>query len=179
MSVQAIRALVLAANVLVIAVIASVAYLTFGPVDWDLWSVEAPQLSRFEPPALGEDPKRREQEVYQAISRVFEHEEPEQAAPPPTQREAAPPPPPKVSGIVVRVLQYDVNRPDASSALLFDPRSRAERFFQVGLDLGEPGLGFERYKGTRVQEITQTEVVLLEPGGNEVRLPGPKPGSAQ
>ena len=52
MSVQAIRALVLAANVLVIAVIASVAYLTFGPVDWDFWSVEAPQLSRFEPPAL-------------------------------------------------------------------------------------------------------------------------------
>ncbi len=174
MNVQTLRALLLLGNLVIVLAIAAIAYSTFGPVDKDRWNVDPPALERFTPPVLGEDATVSERERYRAIVRVFEHEQPKEEAAETPSAPAPPPRPPSVSDLVVRVLQYDVNRPEASSALLYDPRSRTERFFQVGLDLGAPGLGFEQYKGTRVKAITRTEVVLLQADGKEVRLPAPR-----
>ena len=177
MNVQALRAALLAFNLALIGLIAWISYDTFGPVDWDVWAVDPPKLARYTPPQLGEDPKQLERRAYLAIARTFERELPKPAQPAAAPAAPPPPPPPTVSQLQVRLLQYDVNAPQASSALLYDPRAQRARFFQVGMDLGEPGLGFERYKGTRVKAITPKQVVLVEPSGKEVRLAAPGGGT--
>ncbi|RME71835.1 MAG: hypothetical protein D6776_09665 [Planctomycetota bacterium] len=180
MNVRALRIALLVLNLGLIALIAWIAWDTFGPVDWNRWSVEPPELRHYTPPSLAEDPKQKERRAYLAIARAFERAYPEQEAsqttapaPPP------PPPPPTVSQLQVRLLQYDVHAPEASSALLYDPRSQKARFFTVGMDLGEPGLGFERYKGTRVRSISPREVVLEQPSGKRVTLPAPSGGGGR
>jgi hypothetical protein len=66
---------------------------------------------------------------------------------------------------------------DRSSALLNAPLANPKdpKFFQVNLDLGTPGLGFEAYKGVLVKAVTADEVILTDQQGAEVRLPGPRP----
>ncbi|GIW71533.1 MAG: hypothetical protein KatS3mg102_1075 [Planctomycetota bacterium] len=177
MNVSALRGLVLVVNLLLLGAIGHAAWRTFGPVDWSVWGLSPPELEQFDPPLLGEDPQRRERALYQTIAEVFERPQPRSAPAAAEPAPAAAPPPPSVRDLQVRLLAYDRGQPERSSALLYDPRSQLERFFQVGLDLGQPGLGFERYKGTRVQAITPEAVVLLTEQGEKVELPAPGPAT--
>lgn len=68
---------------------------------------------------------------------------------------------------------------EKASALLVAPlaRSQEPRFFQVGLDLGAPGLGFEQYAGCKIKEVQEYDVIFLDQKGLEVKVPGPRPRS--
>jgi hypothetical protein len=73
---------------------------------------------------------------------------------------------------------YDPAKPEASSAFLNAPLAnpREPRFFQVGMDLGAPGLYFEAYRDCKLKAVTVDEVIIIDQAGQEVRLPGPRPG---
>ncbi len=173
MSVQAIRALVLAANLLLIGLIGWAAYNTFWYVDFERWEVMPPDLSKFEPPVLQEDERQRQQAAYKVIGRVFDPPPPPAAA-----VEAAAPRETPVTAdpgrLEVLSIQFNPRDPALSSALLKGPLAPNPRFFMPGQDLGLKNLGFEAYAGTVVKAILETEVILTDKQGKEVRLPGPR-----
>jgi hypothetical protein len=147
-SINAIRTLVLIANVLLIGLIGWAGYDTWygSALDRARWEVTEPKYEKFVPPELADDQRQRDQQLYKVISKVFD--------PPKPEAEKAPPPPPPptadVHQIEVRLLQYNKDNPSASSACLHAPLSKdpangqpVDRYFMPGMDLGQPGLGFE------------------------------------
>jgi hypothetical protein len=171
MSINAIRALVLFANVLLIGIIGYTGYTTFYYVDPERWEVIPPDFRRYAPPEIEEDERQKEQQLYKVIGKAFD----------------PPPPPPAPEGpkaepltadprrLEVGTVNYNMRDPALSSALLKGPLAREPRFFMPGQDLGAGNLGFDAYKGVKVKAITETEVILIDRDGQtEVRLPSPR-----
>jgi len=173
-SIGAIRALVLLGNLLLLGFVVFVARATFLTVDKDRYYVERPKDERFRVPEIAIDESQQKKDLYRAISRVLDR-------PPPPPPEAPPPPPPQEAPRAdprqIQVLAMNVSQDPCvlSSALLTAPlaSSREPRFFQVGLDLGQPGLGFEAYKDCKVKAITVEAVIITDQKGQDVRLAAP------
>jgi hypothetical protein len=182
-TINQIRGLILAANILLIGLIGWAGYQTFYYVDPAAWEVEAPKYEKYTPPAPDVDARQREQANYKVIGRVFDPPAPKVDVAPVTQQAR---PTADVSKLQVMILNYDPRDPSRCSALLtgqlagLDPSTRqpACRYFYPGQDLGIEGLQFEAYKGAKVKEITEKEVILLDQQGKEVRLPAPAQATA-
>ncbi len=174
MSINAIRGLILLANVALLALIGWLCYDTFVTVDKQHYFVEPPKPEDYRVVELAVDESQQKKDLYKAISKVFDRPPP----PPPVVDTPKPPeaPKPDPSQIQVLALQYSPNQ-ERSSALLNAPPpfGKEPRFFQPGLDLGSPGLGFEAYAGCKLKAITADEVIIVDPKGKEVKLPGPRP----
>jgi hypothetical protein len=175
-SINAIRGLILLANVVLMGLIGWAGYQTFWAVDREKWEVEQPAYEKYTPPQLADDEAKRDQQRYKVISKAFDPEKPKVA--PPTAPTAAPTA--DVRQIQVLQIHYNPKEPAASSALLSGPLSRdpatgqpAARFFMAGQELGQPGLCFEAYKNAKVKEITEKDVLFIDQQGKEVRIPGP------
>jgi len=171
MSINSIRALVLLANVLLLGLIGWACWGTFFTADEERYRVRPPDYARLVVPEVAQDPLQQQRTAYAVIARVWDRP----MGPPP--REAAAPEPevkPLASQIQVLAVNYDTVKPERSSALLQGPLAREPRFFQVGVDLGADGLGFERYKGVKVKAITETDTVLVDQNGQEVKLSHPR-----
>jgi hypothetical protein len=168
-SINAIRGLVLFANVALLALIGVVGYRTFYYVDPDQWEVEKPHWERYEPPAVQGDERQRQQAAYKVISKVFDPPKPKEEVAPPV----APPPTADVHRMTVVAIQYNTRDPKSSSALLTGPLAKDPRFFMADQDLGQKGMGFEAYDKAKVKQISEKEVIIIDQQGKEVRLPGP------
>lgn len=175
MSVNAMRALVLLANLLLVGLIVWLCHDTFVALDLERYEVRPPNQKNLEIPDRGPDPRGRDKQLYLAIGRAFD--------PPPIKVEVAPPPKidttpvkPNPKEIKVVAVNYAENQ-ELASALLSPPGASEPRFMQVGLDLGQiAGYGFDNYKGWKIKAITPSgEVIVVDEQGNEVRLEGPKP----
>jgi hypothetical protein len=175
MSINAIRGLILLGNVVLIGIIGWICFGTFISVDQSEYFVEPPKLDRYYVADVPIDESQQKKELYKAITRALDRPEPPK---PEAEKPAAPEAAPKADPRQIQVLaiQYSPNQ-ERSSALLNAPLAnpREPKFFQVGLDLGSPGLGFEAYQGCKVVEITADEVIVQDQKGNAVRLPGPRP----
>ncbi len=174
MSIGTIRGLILLANLLLLGIIGWLCYDSFVVVDQEKYFVEPPRDDRMTVPEIVEDEKQRDKAAYQSIKRVLDRPPP----PPPTP--PAPPPPPEAQkpdprNIQIVALQYCKDQTKAS-ALITAPlaTSREPRFFQVGVDLGVPGFGFEPYAGCKIKEIKPDAVVFLNQKGEEVTVAGPR-----
>lgn len=171
--VQGLRLGILLGNLGLVGLIGYTCYATFFTVDETEYFVEPPKLERYVVPEQAIDESQQKKDLYNAITRVLDREPPPPPAPP-----APPPPatPPTADPSQIKVLAINYSaRQDLASALFTAPlaASPEPKFFQVGLDIGSPGLGFEQYKECKVKAITETEVIVTDQKGREVRLPGP------
>lgn len=174
MSGNAIRALVLLANLVLLGLIGWVCYDTFVALDETRWDIEPPQLEKYVVPDRPVDESQQRRDLYKSITRALDR-------PPPPREVVAPPvttvapklPDPKE--IKVIAISYAPD-PTLASAWLAAPLSSVPdgRFFRTGMDLGQPGFGFEAYKDCKLKEITQDAVVIVDQKGQEVRLAGPR-----
>ena len=175
MSVQAIRALILLLNLALLGLIGWVCYGTFVHTDMAKYEVPKLELQKFRVEPIQGNPDQENKKAYEAITRVLDRPPPpkpvEVVQSRPVEQPRADP-----RQIQVLAIQYSSQDKERSSAYLSAPLANPKdpKFWQTGLDLGLPGLGFEAYKDVKVIEIRENEVVLQDQKGAEVRLPGPR-----
>lgn len=178
MNTTALRALILCANVGLLGLVGWTSYLTFFYLDPAQLTVDAPDLERYRPPALDDDPLRGKQDVYLRIAEVFKQPDPEPDAPAQPPGPPQPPTPPLagVENLKVAMSIYDPSAPERSSVWLATPRNE-KHTFTVGMELSVYP-AFAAYKDYKIREITEQEIVLEGKDGKTVRLSA-KPGGAR
>lgn len=175
LSINAIRALVLAANMLLLALIGWAVYETFFYVDEERWKVEIPKDERYVPPTIAGDERQQQQQLYKVISRVFDPPapKPEPVIAQQPERTSGP----DVKQIRVATIYYNPTDPAASSAYLTPPGGGAGRYYMPGQELSQLQ-GFEMFRGVKVKEIRANgDVVLVDGQGKETVIEGPKQAS--
>jgi hypothetical protein len=172
MSVNAMRALVLLANLVLVGLIVWLCYGTFVTLDLERYDVKPPKA--IEIPDRGPDLRSRDKLLYVPIGRVLDPTPPAPPPPPPPP-EAAKPPKPSPKDIKVVAINFSEDQ-ELASALLLPPGASEPHFMQVGLDLAEiKGFGLDAYAGWKLKQITRDEVIVVDQAGQEVRLTGPRP----
>ena len=174
MSVNAIRALILLANLALFGLVGWLCYDTFVAVDRDRYHVEPPKLERYKVPEIAQDESQTKKELYKAIPRVLDRPPPPPTTPPPPPKpeEAPRADPTKIE--VLSMILPNVERGVLGSAYLTAPLANPKDpiFFQEGLDLGVR-TEFGAYKGCVVKEVRADGVIITDPKGREVRLAPP------
>ena len=172
MSVNAIRALILLANVVLLGLIGWLCFDVFVTVDKDKYSVDPPNLKKYAVPEVEVNESQQKKELYKAISRVYDR-----PAPPPPKAEtpAVAPPPDKADPRLIKVLAMNVAlNPEATgSALIEAPLGKEPKYVQVGMDIGDLE-ELKAYKKVKVKAITEQGVTFLDQKSIEVKIPGPR-----
>jgi hypothetical protein len=175
MSINAIRGLVLVANLLLLGLIGWICYGTFVTVDQSHYFVKPPEAKRFAVTDVPVDEKQQQKELYKAISRVFDH-----PPPPPPPVEAGPKVDKTPAGAPESIKILVINMAsdgEGGSALIDAPLAspKEPKFVQVGDDLAALPAFKDHYKTLRLKAITEDEVVFLDTQtGKETKVAGPR-----
>ncbi|HVY61142.1 MAG TPA: hypothetical protein VHF22_05780 [Planctomycetota bacterium] len=174
LSVNAIRGLILLANVLLLGLIMWLCYGTFVTVDQGLYFVDPPRLEKYRVQEISVDKAQQEKANYQAIARVFDR------PPPPPEPPKAPPPKDEIPvgdprKIEILAMNVPVDGHGTGSALINAPLAspREPKYVQSGMNLGELQ-ELKAYDGVRLEEITAEGAVFVTKKGEKVKVPGPR-----
>jgi hypothetical protein len=176
MSINAIRGLILLANLLLLGLIVWLCYGTFVTVDKERYFVEPPKLEKYRVPEIAQNEDQQKKDLYKSIARVFDRPPPPPPPPPPpAAREEGPSADPRK--IEILAMNVPVDGHGTGSALINAPQANPKepKYVQTGMDLGELK-ELEAYRGVKVKAITQEGAVFLDKKGAEVKVPGPRAG---